>query len=123
MSNLPPRTTRSVLAGTIKARWACGQTQRQLKEELGLDHFEGHSWTGLHRHALMACIACASLSPNERIGGKTVAGLPGPPPSPSLPAVRQAIIGRLFVGLIPPMRGPHCRRRFRLPSDIKVPRS
>jgi SRSO17 transposase len=30
-----------------------------MKEELGLDHFEGRSWTGLHRHALMAMIAFA----------------------------------------------------------------
>jgi SRSO17 transposase len=32
-----------------------------LKEELGLDHFEGRSWQGLHRHALMAMIAYAFL--------------------------------------------------------------
>lgn len=61
LSNLPPRTTRRVLAGTIKARWVCEQGHQQLKEELGLDHFEGRSWTGLHRHALMTCIACAYL--------------------------------------------------------------
>jgi SRSO17 transposase len=30
---------------------------QQLKEELGLDHFEGRSWIGLHRHALMTMIA------------------------------------------------------------------
>ncbi|THK33512.1 IS701 family transposase, partial [Ensifer sp. MPMI2T] len=29
--------------------------------ELGLDHFEGRSWTGLHRHALMTMIAYAFL--------------------------------------------------------------
>lgn len=46
LSNLPPRTTRSILAGTIKARWACEQGHRQLKEELGLDHFAGRSCTG-----------------------------------------------------------------------------
>ena len=34
---------------------------QQLKEELGLDHFEGRSWTGLHRHALMTMIAYAFL--------------------------------------------------------------
>jgi SRSO17 transposase len=33
-----------------------------MKEELGLDHFEGRSWQGLHRHALMTMIAYASLS-------------------------------------------------------------
>lgn len=30
-----------------------------MKEELGLDHFEGHSSRGLHRHALMTMIAYA----------------------------------------------------------------
>jgi hypothetical protein len=34
---------------------------QQLKQELGLGHFEGRSWTGLHRHALMTCIAFAWL--------------------------------------------------------------
>ena len=39
----------------------CEQAHRQLKEELGLDHFEGRSWIGLHRHALMTMIAYAFL--------------------------------------------------------------
>jgi len=34
---------------------------RTLKEELGLDHFEGRSWQGLHRHALMTMLAFAFL--------------------------------------------------------------
>ena len=49
------------LAATIKARWVCEQAHQQLKEELGLDHFEGRSWAGLHRHALMTMIAYAFL--------------------------------------------------------------
>jgi SRSO17 transposase len=44
-------------AATIKARWVCEQAHQQLKEELGLDHFEGRSWRGLHRHTLMTLIA------------------------------------------------------------------
>jgi SRSO17 transposase len=32
-----------------------------MKEELGLDHFEGRSWQGLHRHALMTMLAYAFL--------------------------------------------------------------
>jgi SRSO17 transposase len=53
------------LAATIKARWICEQVHQQMKEELGLDHFEGRSWQGLHRHALMTMIAYAlpSASP------------------------------------------------------------
>ena len=50
-----------MLTAAIKARWICEQTHQQLKEELGLDHFEGRSWIGLHRHALMTMIAYAFL--------------------------------------------------------------
>ena len=49
------------LAGAIKARWVCEQAHQQMKEELGLDHFEGRSWQGLHRHALMSMIALLFL--------------------------------------------------------------
>jgi SRSO17 transposase len=61
LSNLPADTSLKQLAGAIKARWVCEQGHQQLKEELGLDHFEGRSWTGLHRHALMTMIAYAFL--------------------------------------------------------------
>jgi SRSO17 transposase len=61
LSNLPIGTPIKVLARTIKARWICEQAHQQLKEELGLDHFEGRSWHGLHRHALMTMIAYAFL--------------------------------------------------------------
>jgi SRSO17 transposase len=57
LSNLPPDTPLKQLAALIKARWVCEQAHQQLKEELGLDHFEGRSWRGLHRHALMTLIA------------------------------------------------------------------
>lgn len=61
LSNLPADIPLKQLAGAIKARWVCEQAHQQLKEELGLDHFEGRSWTGLHRHALMTMIAYAFL--------------------------------------------------------------
>jgi len=61
LSNLPAETALRTLAATIKARWICEQAHQQLKEELGLDHFEGRSWQGLHRHALMTMIAYAFL--------------------------------------------------------------
>src|SRR5262245_5303707 len=61
LANLPAKTDLRALAATIKARWVCEQAHQQLKEELGLDHFEGRSWQGLHRHALMTVIAYAFL--------------------------------------------------------------
>lgn len=61
LSNLSADTELKQLAGAIKARWVCEQAHQQLKEELGLDHFEGRSWTGLHRHCLMAMLAFAFL--------------------------------------------------------------
>jgi SRSO17 transposase len=61
LANLPAKTKLRTLAKTIKERWVCEQGHQQLKEELGLDHFEGRSWQGLHRHALMTMLAYAFL--------------------------------------------------------------
>jgi SRSO17 transposase len=61
LANLPAKADLRTLAATIKARWICEQAHQQMKEELGLDHFEGRSWQGLHRHALMTMIAYAFL--------------------------------------------------------------
>jgi len=70
LSNLPPDTPIKNLAGAIKARWICEQAHQQLKEELGLDHFEGRSWTGLHRHTLMTMIAYAYLQSRRLTAAK-----------------------------------------------------
>ena len=61
LSNYPADTSLKTLAGIIKARWSCEQAHQQLKEELGLDHFEGRSWHGLHHHALLTLIAFGFL--------------------------------------------------------------
>src|SRR5262249_27764588 len=52
LANLPAKTDLRTSATTIKARWVCEQAHQQMKEELGLDHFEGRSWQGLHRQGL-----------------------------------------------------------------------
>ena len=73
LANLPAKANLTTLAATIKARWVCEQAHQQLKEELGLDHFEGRSWHGLHRHMLMTMIAYAYLQSRrltEASGGK-----------------------------------------------------
>src|SRR5919202_1739901 len=73
LANLPADTPLEALAALIKARWVCEQAHQQMKEELGLDHFEGRSWTGLHRHALMTCLAFAYLQ-HRRLAGSEPAG-------------------------------------------------
>lgn len=61
LANLPSSTSPKRLVRAIKARWSCEQMHQQAKEELGLDHFEGRSWLGLHHHTLLTMIAFAFL--------------------------------------------------------------
>ena len=109
-SNLPADATLKALAAAIKARWICEQAHQQLKEELGLDHFEGRSWTGLHRHALMTMIAYAFLQSRSLKAAGRKKRIGGPPPQPSIPAIRQAILD-LFPRP-PPLRCPPCERHI-----------
>ena len=60
-SNLPASVSIKEVVSAIKARWSCEQMHQQMKEELGLDHFEGRSWHGLHHHAVLCMIAFAFL--------------------------------------------------------------
>lgn len=60
-SNLPASASVKKIISSVKARWACEQMHQQMKEELGLDHFEGRSWHGLHHHAVLSMIAFAFL--------------------------------------------------------------
>jgi SRSO17 transposase len=69
LSNLPPDATLETLAALIKGRWVCEQMHQQLKDELGLDHFEGRGWRGLHHHALLCRLAFAFLQ-HLRLGGE-----------------------------------------------------
>jgi SRSO17 transposase len=69
LSNLPSDAPLETLAALIKGRWVCEQMHQQLKDELGLDHFEGRSWRGLHHHALLCLLAFAFLQ-HLRLGGK-----------------------------------------------------
>jgi len=69
LSDLPADAPLETLAALIKARWVCEQMHQQLKDELGLDHFEGRSWRGLHHHVLLCQLAFAFLQ-HLRLGGK-----------------------------------------------------
>ena len=65
-SNLPPRTSLKRLVDTAKSRWWVEHSDRELKEELGLDHFEGRSWRGWNHHAVLVLMAYAFLQDVRR---------------------------------------------------------
>jgi SRSO17 transposase len=57
LSSLPPTTSHKELVRIIKQRWRTERVYQDLKEELGLDHFEGRSFPGWHHHVSVA-LAC-----------------------------------------------------------------
>jgi SRSO17 transposase len=61
LSNLPAKTSLLKAVGLWKQRWRIEQGHQQMKEELGLDHFEGRSWRGFHHHAAMVLLAYGFL--------------------------------------------------------------
>lgn len=61
LSNLPVDTPLVHAVELWKSRWHVEQGYQHLKEELGLDHFEGRSWPGFHHHAAMCFLAYGFL--------------------------------------------------------------
>jgi SRSO17 transposase len=59
ISNLPPDTDLTRLVQSAKVRWRIEHDYRELKHGLGLDHFEGRSYTGWHRHVTLTTTAQA----------------------------------------------------------------
>ncbi len=51
LSNLPEQTPLAELVRLAKHRWIVERDSLELKQELGLEHFEGRPWLGFHHHA------------------------------------------------------------------------
>jgi SRSO17 transposase len=62
LSNLPAKTPRERLARLARLRWTIELDYRQLKGELGLDHYEGRSYLGFHHHCALVTLAHAFLT-------------------------------------------------------------
>lgn len=62
ISNLPADTPLQSLVGLAKLRWRVEQDYRELKDALGLDHFEGRSWPGWHHHVTLVSVAHGFLT-------------------------------------------------------------
>ena len=73
-SNLPEDTTRRDLVRLAKRRWWVEHSYRELKDELGLDHFEGRSWRGWHHHVTLTMLAYLFLVETRlKLGKKGIA--------------------------------------------------
>jgi SRSO17 transposase len=66
LSNLPEDEPRERLARLARLRWQVELDYRQLKGELGLDHYEGRSYLGFHHHCALVTCAHAFLT-EERL--------------------------------------------------------
>lgn len=62
LSNLPETEPRERLARLARLRWTIELDYRQLKGELGLDHYEGRSYLGFHHHCALVTCAHAFLT-------------------------------------------------------------
>jgi SRSO17 transposase len=65
LSTLPGTTPVADLVRLAKLRWRIERDYQELKDELGLDHFEGRGWRGFHHHGAL-CIAAYAYLAAER---------------------------------------------------------
>jgi SRSO17 transposase len=109
LTNYPAETSLRTLAAVIKARWSCEQAHQQMKEELGLDHYEGRGWLGLHHHALFSMLAFTFLQ-HLRLGPPRRKKNAARSAARALAPRRAARAPRLRVALTPPLsRLPRAR--------------
>jgi SRSO17 transposase len=66
LTSLRSRLTKKLIVRTIKERWKTERAYQELKGELGLDHFEGRSYTGWNHHVSVV-LCCYAFVVAERV--------------------------------------------------------
>jgi SRSO17 transposase len=74
LASLPETTSLQQLVGLAKLRWRVEHDYRELKDALGLDHFEGRSFKGWHHHVTLVSVAHAFVT-LERLDPKAAASV------------------------------------------------
>jgi SRSO17 transposase len=86
LASLPAKTSLRRLVGISKHRWVIERDYEELKQELGLGHYEGRNWRGFHHHGTL-CIAAygfliaerSRFSPSAHVGYLGLRAAPIPP--------------------------------------------
>ena len=102
--HLPATASWTRLVRFAHQRWAIEQQYRELKTNLGLDHFEGRTFPGWHHHVVLTAITYNFLQAERR---RHLAGL-------TFPAAH-AIVQEIFTAYLFAQR-PHYLKRIALPS-------
>jgi SRSO17 transposase len=74
--HLPADVSLRTLVRLTHQRWAIEQQYQELKDEIGLDHFEGRSFPGWHCHVVLTALAYSFLQQERRRRGQTHLTLP-----------------------------------------------
>jgi SRSO17 transposase len=72
LSNLPADTAINDLVAKAHMRWRIERDYQDLKQELGLGHYEGRGWRGVHHHAALTIAAYGFLVSERLAAGRTV---------------------------------------------------
>ena len=106
--HLPATASWRQLVRLAHQRWAIEQQYRELKTDLGLDHFEGRTFPGWHHHVVLTAIAYNFLQAERR---RHLAGL-------TFPAAR-AIVQEIFTAYVFAQR-PHYLKRIEALRSVKL---
>jgi SRSO17 transposase len=107
--DLPTTASLPSLVRLAHHRWAIEQQYEELKDELGLDHFEGRSFVGWHRHVVLTAMAYGWLQDERRRAGARL---------PTLPVARAVITEILTAHFF--VTRPHYLRTMQKLAEINL---
>jgi len=85
LSNLPVDTAINDLVASAHMRWRIARDYQDLKQELGLGHYEGRGWRGFHHHAALTIAAYGFLVAERLAAGRTIGAKKKSSPAKCLP--------------------------------------
>jgi len=91
LSNLPASTSLVTLVRLAKLRWRVERDYQEMKQEIGLDHFEGRTWRGFHHHATLCAVAHAFLALQRALFPPEILALDATDGAASPPGRRSAL--------------------------------